>query len=287
MSLLSPNLIAFEAIIKAKTVHGAAKLIGLTQTGVTQRIRALERDLNTTLFIRSRRGMQLTSEGEALYRYCQAALSLEGEAYGHIMGAGNKTELYITITGPTSIMSSRIIPQCSKLTNKYPNLLFRFIVNDLENRIENLRTGHVQLAVVPPHVVSKEMDSKVLKPEKFSLVCSKKWKNRKLKEILSKERIIDFDETDDTTYSYLRSFSLLGHVSKSRHFVNENASLIEMFSDGIGYGTLNSEIASRYIKEGKISSLNNGKTFQQEHALAWYPRTEMPTYFEDIVSCIK
>ena len=45
MSLLNHGLEAFLAIIRQGTVHGAAREIGLSQTGVTQRIRALERDL--------------------------------------------------------------------------------------------------------------------------------------------------------------------------------------------------------------------------------------------------
>jgi predicted transcriptional regulator len=63
MILLDPQLHAFEAIVKTGTVHAAAKLLHLTQTAVTQRLRMLEQRMKTTLFIRSRRGMQLTTEG--------------------------------------------------------------------------------------------------------------------------------------------------------------------------------------------------------------------------------
>ena len=63
MTLLSPNLIAFAAIVRQGTVHGAAQDLKITQTGVTQRIRVIERELGTTLFLRSRRGMTLTQEG--------------------------------------------------------------------------------------------------------------------------------------------------------------------------------------------------------------------------------
>ena len=62
MILLDPQLHAFEAIVKTGTVHAAAKLLHLTQTAVTQRLRMLEQKMKTTLFIRSRRGMQLTTE---------------------------------------------------------------------------------------------------------------------------------------------------------------------------------------------------------------------------------
>ena len=58
MRLLNHNLQAFMAIVQQSTVHGAANKLGLTQTAVTQRIRSIERDLETTLFIRSRKGMK-------------------------------------------------------------------------------------------------------------------------------------------------------------------------------------------------------------------------------------
>lgn len=42
MSLLSPSLEAFLAVVRHKTVHGAAATIHLMQTAVTQRIRSVE-----------------------------------------------------------------------------------------------------------------------------------------------------------------------------------------------------------------------------------------------------
>ncbi|MBK7961746.1 MAG: LysR family transcriptional regulator [Bdellovibrionales bacterium] len=61
MSLLSANLKAFIAIVRQGTVHGAAQDLHLTQAGVTQRIRAIAKELGTTLFLRSRRGRQQIS----------------------------------------------------------------------------------------------------------------------------------------------------------------------------------------------------------------------------------
>src|SRR5947207_7036435 len=125
MSLLSPQLEAFVAIAKHKTVHGAANAVHVTQTAVTQRIRALESKLGTTLFIRTRRGMMLTPEGEALLRYCHATRELEGEALATIQGAAQDTAIRFCITGPTSIMRSRIVRQCFPILKQFPNLLMQ------------------------------------------------------------------------------------------------------------------------------------------------------------------
>lgn len=51
---MSQNLQAFLAVVRAGTVIGASGELGLTQTGVTQRIKAIERDVGAALFTRYR-----------------------------------------------------------------------------------------------------------------------------------------------------------------------------------------------------------------------------------------
>lgn len=46
--------------------------------------------MKTTLFIRTRREMQLTTEGVALLRYCQASRELEGETLAKFKGLLSK-----------------------------------------------------------------------------------------------------------------------------------------------------------------------------------------------------
>jgi LysR family transcriptional regulator, chromosome initiation inhibitor len=287
MSLLNAPLVAFLAVVKNQTVHSAAKELGLTQTGVTQRIRLLESQLSTTLFTRSRRGMMLTHEGNALFRYCQAARDLEGQVLAHIDGAGKVSEVRVGITGPTSIIESRVTPQCLTVLKQFPQLLVTFNVVDIENRLNDLRTGAVQLAIVPRMQVTKEMDSKLLRPERYVLVACPTWKGRSLKEIVRTERIIDFDPTDRMTQSYLKSLGILDQAKAERHFVNNNSALIQMFSQGLGYGVLTEDIAAPFIRSKSIFVLHQGKQHINELALAWYPRMEMPPYFKAIIQAVK
>lgn len=286
MSLLSQNLQAFTAIVKQGTVHGAAKELRLTQTGVTQRIRALEAQLGTTLFIRSRKGMKLTSEGQALYRYCQAARELEGDALAQIGGAGKQKEVRIEITGPTSIMRSRTIPQCAPVISKFSKVIVSFQITDLENRDQLLRRGESQLALLPPEQVTREMDSKLLKPEQYVLVGPSQWKHRPTEDILKNERIIDFDPSDTMTHAYLKKFKLLPHAQTERHFVNNTESLVDLIKAGVGYGVLTVEFAKSHLKNGNICLLNNGEVLENRLALAWYPRPHMPEYFAAFIRAI-
>jgi LysR family transcriptional regulator, chromosome initiation inhibitor len=286
MSLLSPPLQAFMAIAKHKTVHAAASAIHITQTGVTQRIRLLENKLGTTLFIRTRRGMMLTPEGEALLRYCHAVIEIEGEALAKIKGAGIDSDIRIGITGPSSIMRARIIPQCYSVIKKFPHLLVHFDINDLENRIRSLRSGDSQLAVVRKEEVTPEMEHKILRPERYVLVCTSAWKKRKLRDIIAAEHIVDYDFSDQMTFNYLKHFDLFDVVNHERHFANRTDALAMMLVAGYGYGVLTMEFSQSYIEENQLIVLNSGKIYKTSMALAWYDRPEPPHYFSALINAI-
>ena|SRR3989338_3699992 len=286
MNLIDPQLKAFMAVAKYKTVHAAAEMIFLTQTAVTQRIHGLENRLKTSLFIRSRRGMALTPDGEALLRYCYAVQELEGNTLSKICKSGIETEVSVGINAASSIMQSRIIPQCLPVMSRFENLLMRFEMNDVENRHLSLRAGERQLAVLQPEQLSKEFCCKPLKPENYLLVCSAKWKKRTLKEILQQERIVDFDPLDQLTFKYLQHFDLFQWARQDRYFVNRTESIAQMVAGGYGYSLLTKEFAEPYVKTQQLMVLNKGQRYENAVYLAWYDRPQLPAYFSALIKAI-
>ena len=284
MSLLSPNLKAFLAVVQNQSVHGAARAIGLTQTGVTQRIRSLEKEISSTLFLRSRKGMMLTPEGEALHRYCLGVLELEGLTLSQL---SSKRDSRIKIVGPSSIMNARVIPACIEVVKQFSHLSLDFEISDRPQLIQHLKLGSSQFAVLPVEDVPNEMQSKVLKPEKFVLVGAPIMKTRKLSEILAAEKIIDFDEEDQTSLRYLKRYSLLDKWGGQRIFANGNEAIIQLFKAGIGIGTLTLEVASPHLESGELILLNQKMLLEDPMALVWYARPQMPDYFKEIIRAIK
>jgi DNA-binding transcriptional LysR family regulator len=231
--------------------------------------------------------MSLTQEGEALLRYCKGAEELEGEALSLIESSGKDRPVFVSLAGPTSVMTARIVDQCSKLYADWPHLHLNFLITDTEDRLSLVRSGQVALAIVPPEAVPNEMDSKMLKPDKYVLVASKKWKGRRLQETLESERLIDFYESDKTSLNYLKKFGLLAHLKQPRLFANNNEVLIKLFCAGVGFGTLTQEIAKPYLDRGDLIALNGGAVMEDALALTWYPRPETPPYFEALIGSIR
>ena len=61
----------FYYVGKLHSITLAAEELNVSQPAVSQAIRNLERELGTTLFMRTSRGVRLTAEGQTLYGYVQ------------------------------------------------------------------------------------------------------------------------------------------------------------------------------------------------------------------------
>lgn len=73
------DLTLFDAVCKEGSINRAAARMGMAQAAVSVRIRGLEEELQQPLFLRSRRGVQLTPAGESFLPYVQRCLTLLSE----------------------------------------------------------------------------------------------------------------------------------------------------------------------------------------------------------------
>lgn len=285
MILLHKNLQAFLAIAEYQSVQRAAKALFLTQTAITQRLKSLEQELKVSLFERSRRGMLLTREGEILLRYCEVNKGLADNTLEKIRGGGTHTPVRLSVCGPTSVMYSRVSSRMILVMKKFPQLLMEFVYRDDDVPAELLREGKVQLAIVSKRQVTKEMHVKVLKPETYVLAASPTWAGRKLKDIIEKERIIDFNPSDDMTFDYLKHYGLTD-MQLERHFANHPEAIAQLVSEGVGYSVLEKSLAESLLKSKKLCLLNHGKTVTRDIFLVWYERPVMTSYFSAVIDVI-
>jgi LysR family transcriptional regulator (chromosome initiation inhibitor) len=283
-NLLAPNLQAFMAIANAQTVHGAAKNLFITQTAVTQRLKSLEAELGVSLFVRSRRGMLLTTEGEILLRYCLSVESLSQETLSHIQKTGVHNYAPCTISGPTSVLQGRVLPIIARLIKKFPAVLFGLRYQDDKDSITLLKNGTVQFAIVPNEWVTREMCSQALTPESYILVASHKWKERKLRDIIIDERIVDFNSDDLMTITYLRHFNLAKDLVFERYYANHPEAMLHLIKEGCAYSVLEKTFAAPFLKNGELIALNQGKIYENPISLVWYERPTLPEYFKALLA---
>lgn len=286
MSLLSPSLEAFWAVVRQGTVQDASTILGITQTGVTQRIRSLEKQLKTTLFTRSRKGMMLTHEGHALLHYVKCAFETENIALSKIQNSAQKNILEMKIAGPSSYLRSIAIPQLCTIQSRFPLIRFHFDFSDFENNADKLKSGLCDLAILEPQQVTREMESKNLKAERYKIFVSSRWKNKKYIDVIQNETIVDFSLNKSITHQLLQKYKLKNKMSSELHLVNNIDAVACMVAEGLGYAALNEKFVTQFTQKNKLIELTPNWFFDQKLCLAWLPRSEMAPYFKAITEAL-
>lgn len=80
------GLQAFEAAARLGSIGRAAEELGVTASAISHRISGLERQLGLRLFVRARRGLVPTREGETLGRQIRPAFASIFEAVDELLG---------------------------------------------------------------------------------------------------------------------------------------------------------------------------------------------------------
>ncbi len=170
MSLSSLHLDAFFAAAKVLNFSQAAKQLHITQSALSQRVKALEEDTDLTLFVRLPRGVQLTEAGGRLLRYCQARASLERELLEDL-NAGDQRVIggMLRIGGYSSIVRSVLLPALTPLLRRHPRIQPHLQHSEIRTLPELLTTGQVDFIVTDSEVHRNDFASITLGEEEIVL----------------------------------------------------------------------------------------------------------------------
>ena len=138
----------FYYVAKYRNFTKAARVLGNSQPNITRAMNCLEQQVHATLFIRTNRGVQLTSEGEELYNYVSAAMAQifaaeealsenDGLLYGNIVIGTSETALNIFL-----------VDQLKSFHQSYPGSRLKIYNYSTPQALEAVRSGKVDFAVV-------------------------------------------------------------------------------------------------------------------------------------------
>ncbi len=116
---------AFESAARHLSFTAAANEIGLTQSAVSQQVKALETRLRVPLFTRQARGLLLTDDGRRLLPQVGAALQTLSSATQDF-DTGPQQDL-LTIAASVSVTQWVITPHLTDFTRQHPDIRLRFL----------------------------------------------------------------------------------------------------------------------------------------------------------------
>lgn len=284
MILLSENIRTFIVLVQEKSVTNTAFKLGLTQTAVTQRLKALEESCGATLFLRTRKGLLMTNEGEELYQSALQVQTIESQSISFNKSEQNKTSVF-KIACPTSLINTLVIPKIIEFNKKNNNfqISFQIKADDLEDRVSKIKKGLIDFGFIRSSDVPNELEGKIVTSDKFYLIGPTHFKNMNIKEIVSNYRAVNFDIADDLTLAYLKKFKLEKLYNPNPHTINNIPGLVSLIEAGFGYGLIEEKFLKKFLPKNKLSILNNNQFLENKMALCWLPR---PIYSKTFLSFI-
>lgn len=126
----------------------AATELFITQPAVSHAIKQLETKIGSPLFLRTPKGVKLTSEGEVLYRYI-------AQAY-HLIEAGEKklAEIHLLQEGEIRVGAGDtlcryfLLPHLEAFHLKYPSIRFQVTNRTTQETVALLKEGKIDFGIV-------------------------------------------------------------------------------------------------------------------------------------------
>lgn len=222
------------AVARAGKLGAAAEALYITQPALTARLRALESELGTELFVRTPRGMRLTDAGKAFLPVAERVLAGVAEARQTVVDfrAGARGELLI---GAAPAISTYVLPSILKsFRADYPNVRLGVRTGHTEEVLEMVLRGSVHIGLGRP-IRHPDVLMTPVREDEMLLVVSRRHpfatRGRARMIDLARERLILFDRTSsyhELTSSLFRQAGVvpegvmeLDNIEAAKHMVQE------------------------------------------------------------------
>lgn len=136
----------FKEVADCGSISSAAKKLYISQSAVSQTIKQLEEMLQVRLFFRATRGVTLTQEGLALYKYVASAISLIETGEQRIAFSKSLTIGELVIGASDTITSSFLVKYLDIFHRTYSGVRLKVLNGTTPEVLELLHSGKVDIA---------------------------------------------------------------------------------------------------------------------------------------------
>jgi len=230
---------AFIKVIECGSFTVAADELSYTQSAISQMVSALEKELNTTLFIRSKYGLQLTKEGETLYPYIKELVDAHNSLYEKAKSL-NALQMGTVKVATFGSFANVILPNIYKDFHKaYPNIVLETrqgAYKDIEHwlnkdmadfgitKIDNIKGFEKEPLFEDPMYAIIPVEHRLKEEENIEV------KN------LAGEKFISLDEENDA--DYLDMLNIINHDFDIQCKVCDYITIQAMVENGLGVSIL-------------------------------------------------
>jgi DNA-binding transcriptional LysR family regulator len=136
----------FVSVSETKRMTSAARLVHRTQSAVSQQIKRLEMQLESTLFDRKAGALQLTRDGEKLLSRARQLIALNDEVVDQVRGSDFSGEVRLGVAH--DVVRSMMPPIMQRFHQSHPNVLITLVSDTTLNLRAALREETIDLALL-------------------------------------------------------------------------------------------------------------------------------------------
>lgn len=251
----------FYVVAQTGNITKASEILNISQPAVTKQIKNLENQLNTPLFIRSKRGVLLNECGQKIFLNVKQALTLLEETNTMIKEYTDFNIGTIKIGTSTTFMRKFLLKYLELFHNEYPNITVDIYTDPTKELINKLKNGSIDLVIGKfPHIPDKELNYIELGKTKYIFAFNNKYYNLKNKKINSKELekypilLQEYPSNSrGSAEKYFENNSV--HINPKMNIASSNL-LIDFIIMGYGIGYVTNLYVKDELESGKLHELN-------------------------------
>lgn len=135
----------------------AAKYLYISQSAISQCIHQLEKDLNVQLFVRTRKGVSLTSEGKILFLKVENAINSIEQAESHLERLRHLESGELKIAAADTITSHFLLKYLEEFHVLYPDIRIEMANSYSSHMLSLVKEGKADLAFVNMPLTDDEL----------------------------------------------------------------------------------------------------------------------------------
>ena len=130
------------------SISKAAQKLLISQPAVTWHLQNLESNLGITLFIRTKKGVRLTEEGEMFFKYIKRGIENFTNGENMLTNLKNLDYGVIRIGASTTVSEHVLMPYLEIFHEKYPNIDIQIVNTLTSDLLTELRNGNLDMLLL-------------------------------------------------------------------------------------------------------------------------------------------
>ena len=168
----------FYVVAETGNITKASEQLCISQPAVTKQIKNLESQLNTPLFIRTKKGVVLNECGQKIFLDVKQALTLLEETNSKIKDFTELNTGTIKIGISTTLMRKYLLKYVEAFHNNYPNVVVDIYTDPTKELITKLKNGMIDLVIGKfPDNFDKDLNYYELDKTKYIFMANKNYFN--------------------------------------------------------------------------------------------------------------